>query len=133
MESYRVLLVDDEEELRAGIRRKIDWESLGFHLCGEAENGQDALELAEQLNPDVVLTDIKMPFMDGLELCRQLKEQLPAIRLIIFSGFDEFEYARQAIGMNVFEYLLKPCLLYTSRLPVRPRFSSWQPYKWTAR
>lgn len=108
MESYRVLLVDDEEELRAGIRRKIDWESLGFHLCGEAENGQDALELAEQLNPDVVLTDIKMPFMDGLELCRQLKEQLPAIRLIIFSGFDEFEYARQAIGMNVFEYLLKP-------------------------
>ena len=108
MEAYRVLLVDDEEELRAGIRRKIDWDSLGFSLCGEAGNGQDALELAEHLNPDVVLTDIKMPFMDGLELCRRLKEQLPAVRLIVFSGFDDFEYARQAIGMNVFEYLLKP-------------------------
>ncbi len=108
MEGYRVLLVDDEEELRAGIRRKIDWDRLGFTLSGEAGNGEDALELAEQLNPDVVLTDIKMPFMDGLELCRRLKEQLPAVRLIVFSGFDDFEYARQAIGMNVFEYLLKP-------------------------
>ena len=108
MEGYRILLVDDEEELRAGIRRRIDWEALGFVLAGEAANGQDALELAEQLRPDVVLTDIKMPFMDGLTLCRQLKTQLPAVRLVIFSGFDEFDYARQAIGMNVFEYLLKP-------------------------
>lgn len=108
MDGYRILLVDDEEELRAGIRRRIDWESLGFTLAGEAANGQDALELAEQIRPDVVLTDIKMPFMDGLTLCRTLKQQLPAVRLVIFSGFDEFDYARQAIGMNVFEYLLKP-------------------------
>ncbi|WP_418717967.1 response regulator, partial [Candidatus Allofournierella merdipullorum] len=72
MEGYRILLVDDEEELRVGIRRRIDWEALGFVLAGEAANGQDALELAEQLRPDVVLTDIKMPFMDGLTLCRQL-------------------------------------------------------------
>ena len=92
MEGYRILLVDDEEELRAGIRRRIDWEALGFVLAGEAANGQDALELAEQLRPDVVLTDIKMPFMDGLTLCRQLKTQLPAVRLVIFSGFDEFDY-----------------------------------------
>ncbi len=110
MDGYRILLVDDEEELRAGIRRKIDWESLGFTLAGEAANGEDALELAEQIMPDVVLTDIKMPFMDGLTLCRQLKQQLPAVRLIVFSGFDDFEYARQAIGMNVFEYLLKPIM-----------------------
>ena len=108
MDGYRILLVDDEEELRAGIRRRIDWAALGFVLVGEAANGQDALELAEQLRPDVVLTDIKMPFMDGLTLCRRLKQQLPAVRLVIFSGFDEFDYARQAIGMNVFEYLLKP-------------------------
>ena len=69
MESYRVLLVDDEEDIRVGISRKIDWEGLGYALVGEAENGRDALELAESLQPDVLLTDIKMPFMDALELC----------------------------------------------------------------
>lgn len=108
MEEYRVLLVDDEEELREGIRRKIDWAGLGFVLAGTAGNGVDALELAEQLRPDVVLTDIKMPYMDGLELCGRLKPLLPAAKLVVFSGFDEFEYARQAVGMNVFEYILKP-------------------------
>ena len=71
MEEYRVLLVDDEEEIREGIRVKIDWAGLGFALAGTAGNGVDALELAEQLRPDVVLTDIKMPYMDGLELCRR--------------------------------------------------------------
>ena len=71
MEPYRVLLADDEEEIRVGISRKIDWAGLGVVLVGEAENGAEALELAEQLRPDVVLTDIKMPFMDGLELCRR--------------------------------------------------------------
>lgn len=108
MEPYRVLLADDEEEIRMGISRKIDWSGLGFVLVGEAENGTEALELAEQLRPDVVLTDIKMPFMDGLELCRRLKQSLPAAKLVVFSGFDDFEYARQAIGMNVSEYILKP-------------------------
>ncbi len=108
MDLYRVLLVDDEEDIRVGISRKMDWNSLGFTLVGEAENGEEALELAEQLHPDVVLTDIKMPFMDGLELCRHLKQSLPAAKLVVFSGFDDFEYARQAVGMNVFEYILKP-------------------------
>ena len=108
MEFYRVLLADDEEEIREGIRRKIDWGKLGFTLVGSAENGMEALELAEQLHPDVVLTDIKMPYMDGLELCRQLKQFLPASKIVVFSGFDDFEYARQAIGMNVSEYILKP-------------------------
>ena len=108
MERYRVLLVDDEEDIRVGISRKMDWESLGFTLVGEAENGQEALELAETLSPDVVLTDIKMPFLDGLELCRILTGRLPAARFVVFSGFDDFEYAKQAIQMNVFEYILKP-------------------------
>lgn len=108
MERYRVLLADDEEEIREGMRRKIDWEGLGFSLAGTAENGVEALELAEQLRPDVVLTDIKMPYMDGLELCRRLKLSLPAAKLVVFSGFDDFEYARKAIGMNVSEYILKP-------------------------
>lgn len=108
MDRYRVLLADDEEEIRAGISRKIDWNSLGFDLVGEADNGEVALELAEQLCPDVVLTDIKMPFMDGLELCRRLKQSLPAAKLVVFSGFDDFEYARQAVSMGVSEYILKP-------------------------
>ena len=108
MECYRVLLADDEEEIRAGISRKIDWEKLGFSLVGEAENGAEALELAEQLRPDVVLTDIKMPFMDGLELCRRLKQSLPAAKMVVFSGFDDFEYARQAVSMGVSEYIMKP-------------------------
>ncbi len=108
MEEYRVLLVDDEEDIRVGISRKMNWAELGFVLVGEAENGQEALELAEALEPDVVLTDIKMPFMDGLELCRILSGRLPASKFVVFSGFDEFEYAKQAIRMNVFEYILKP-------------------------
>ena len=108
MELYRVLLVDDEEDIREGISRKMDWLGLGFSLVGEAANGQDALELAESLRPDVILTDIKMPFMDGLELCRILTDRLPAARFVVFSGFDAFEYARQAIQMNVVEYFLKP-------------------------
>jgi len=105
---YRVLLVDDEEDIRVGISRKMDWAGLGFTLVGEAENGQEALELAEQNRPHVVLTDIKMPFMDGLSLCRILKQRLPASKFVVFSGFDEFEYAKKAIQMNVSEYILKP-------------------------
>ncbi|MCI9264381.1 MAG: response regulator [Oscillospiraceae bacterium] len=108
MEEYRVLLVDDEEEIRSGISRKIDWPSLGFTLVGEAANGEEALELCDQLHPDVVLTDIKMPFMDGLELCRRLRQSLPGAKLVVFSGFDDFEYARQAVSMGVSEYILKP-------------------------
>ena len=110
MEKYRVLLADDEEEIRVGISRKIDWPGLGFVLVGEAGNGEEALELAEQLRPDVVLTDIKMPFMDGLELCRRLRQSLPGAKLVVFSGFDDFEYARQAVGMGVSEYILKPII-----------------------
>lgn len=108
MELYRVLLVDDEEDIRVGISRKMDWGLSGLALVGEAENGRDALELAETLEPDLVLTDIKMPFMDGLELCRILSERLPASKFVVFSGFDDFEYAKQAVGLNVSEYILKP-------------------------
>lgn len=75
---------------------------------GEAGNGEEALELADQLRPDVVLTDIKMPFLDGLELCRRLRVSLPGARLVVFSGFDDFEYARRAMSLGVSEYILKP-------------------------
>lgn len=105
---YKVLLVDDEEEVRQAIARKLNWEQLGFVVVGEAGNGEDALELAERLEPDVIMTDIKMPFMDGLTLCRKAKELLPGVKVAIFSGFDEFEYAKEAISLEVEEYILKP-------------------------
>jgi len=103
-----VLLVDDEQEVINLVIRKIDWESLGFQVIGYAQNGEEAIELAELETPDVVVTDIKMPFMDGLTLSRKLKKKYEDIKIIIFSGFDEFEYAREAIKIEVEEYILKP-------------------------
>ena len=91
MQRYSVLLVDDEEDVIQVIMKKIDWESMGFQVSGYAHNGVEALEMAEECVPDVVLTDIKMPYMDGLAMSRKLKEQYPNIKIIIFSGFDEFE------------------------------------------
>jgi two-component system, response regulator YesN len=108
MARYRLLLVDDEEEIREGIIRKLDWESLGYIVVGDAENGLEALEKAEHLHPDVVMTDIKMPFMNGLELGEKLQAMMPSTKLIVFSGFDDFEYAQKAIKLNVSEYVLKP-------------------------
>lgn len=108
MSLYRIMVVDDEEEIRLGIIKKIDWEANGFIVVGDAENGQDALEMAEKLQPDVIMTDIKMPFMDGLELGKKLSELMPSTKIIVFSGCDDFEYAHKAIKINVIEYVLKP-------------------------
>ncbi|MCR5301282.1 MAG: response regulator [Lachnospiraceae bacterium] len=108
MDLYKVMLVDDEEEVREAIRKRINWEELGFTVAGTAENGEDALELAENCEPDVVMTDIQMPFMDGLTLLRRLKEKIPDIRSVIFSGYDDFEYAKEAIRLEAEEYILKP-------------------------
>ena len=105
---YSVLLVDDEEDIIQIIMKKLDWEAMGLQIIGHAGNGVEALEMAEELQPDIVMTDIKMPYMDGLTLCRKLKELSRTIRVIIFSGFDEFEYAKEAIKMDAAEYLLKP-------------------------
>lgn len=105
---YRILIADDEEQIREGIIRKIDWEKIGYTIVGSAENGLDALEKAEHLHPDVVMTDIKMPFLGGLELGEKLRESMPSVKLIFFSGFDEFEFAQQAIKMHAAEYILKP-------------------------
>lgn len=106
--AYRLLLVDDEEEVRTSIMQKIDWEKTGFAVVGDAENGQDALEKIEQLEPDLVLTDIRMPYMDGLALATRIRQLRPSIKIIIFSGYDDFEYAKEAIKLNIIEYILKP-------------------------
>ena len=108
MSLYRIMLVDDEEEVRKAMIRKMDWEGLGFTVVGDAENGQDALEKLEQLEPDVVMTDIRMPYMDGLTLSARIRDKYPSLKILIFSGYDDFEYAKQAIKLNVTEYILKP-------------------------
>ena len=86
MNPYRIMLVDDEEEVRKAIIRKMDWEKLGFVVVGDAENGEEALEKLEQLEPDVVITDIRMPYMDGLTLTARIREKHPSIKILIFSG-----------------------------------------------
>ena len=108
MDTYTVLLVDDEEEVIQVIMKKINWEGLGFSVIGYASNGVKALEMVEELQPDVVMTDIKMPYMDGLELSNRIKSGLPATKILVFTGFDEFEYAKEAVHLEVEEYILKP-------------------------
>lgn len=105
---YKIILVDDEEEVRKGIINKIQWNKHGFEIIGEAENGKEALEIAEKNVPDLVITDIKMPFMDGMKLAEILSERFATIKIVILTGFDEFEYAKTAIKLNVIEYILKP-------------------------
>ena len=104
----KVFLVDDEIAIRENLRNSFPWEQNGFQLVGEAPDGEMALPMIRDLNPDILLTDIRMPFMDGMELCAQVKRVLPWIGVVILSGYDDFAYARQAISLGVKEYLLKP-------------------------
>ncbi|MBP5669027.1 MAG: response regulator, partial [Lachnospiraceae bacterium] len=104
----KVFLVDDEIVVREGIRESFPWDDTPYALVGEAPDGEMALPMIRDTNPDIVITDIKMPFMDGLELCRILRGQMPWIGIIVLSGYDEFEYARRCIQLGVREYLLKP-------------------------
>lgn len=107
-EKYKVLLVDDESDVAQVISRKLNWNELGFEEPTICSNGLEALDAAEKNRPDVVMTDITMPYMNGLELAHKLKDQYPNIRIIIFSGYDEFEYAQEAIHIQAEEYILKP-------------------------
>lgn len=104
----KVFMADDEIVVREGIRESFPWDETPYTLVGEAPDGEMALPIIRDTNPDIVITDIRMPFMDGIELCRILRAQMPWIGIIVLSGYDEFEYARQCIRLGVREYLVKP-------------------------
>ena len=101
-------LAEDEVIVRETIKRMIPWEDLGFELVGEAADGEMALPLLLRQKPDLLITDIKMPFMDGLTLAKVAKKEIPGLKVVILSGYDDFNYAKQAINIGVEDYLLKP-------------------------
>ena len=104
----KVFLVEDEFVVREGIKKTIDWEAHGYEFCGEAGDGELAYPLIQKLKPDIVITDIKMPFMDGLALSKLIKKEMPWIEIMILSGFEEFEYAKEGIKLGIAQYLTKP-------------------------
>ena len=104
----KVFLVEDEPIIRKGIRDNIDWAANGFQFVGEGGDGEYAYPLILETEPDILVTDVKMPFMDGLELSRLVKKALPDIKIVILSGYNEFDYAKEAIKMGISDYILKP-------------------------
>ena len=105
---WKVLVADDEAKIRRGIIKTIQWEDLDMNVCGAAGNGEEALRLVEEKKPDICLLDICMPLMDGLNLADKVREVDENIICIIITGYDDFQYARKAIGSGVFAYILKP-------------------------
>lgn len=105
---HKVFIVDDEIVIREGIRDNVKWENTNFTLVGEASDGEIAIPLIQEIKPDILVTDIKMPFMDGLQLSKVIRRSMPWIKIIILSGHDEFEFAREAMRTGISEYMLKP-------------------------
>ncbi|MBO6215636.1 MAG: response regulator, partial [Lachnospiraceae bacterium] len=108
VDMLKVFLCEDEIVMREGIKKNIDWESEDLSFVGEAGDGELAFPLIKETAPDILITDIRMPFMDGLELSKLVKKEFPQIKIIILSGYDEFEYAKEAIEIGITEYLVKP-------------------------
>ena len=104
----KVFLAEDEIVMREGIKNNIDWQGEGFEFVGDAGDGELAYPIIQKTRPDILITDIKMPFMDGLELSRLVKHELPETKIILLSGYDEFQYAKEAIDIGITDYLVKP-------------------------
>lgn len=104
----KVMIVDDEYLIREGLRKSVTWEKYGMEVVATAENGEEGLFMAQEYQPDLVVTDICMPFVDGLEMSEHLLKNRPDTILIILTCYDEFEYARKALKLGVFDYVLKP-------------------------
>lgn len=104
----KVFLVEDEFVIREGIKKNVDWKARGYDFCGEASDGELAFPMIQKLKPDIVITDIRMPFMDGLVLSRLIKKEMPWVEIIILTGYEEFEYAKESIKIGISQYLTKP-------------------------
>jgi two-component system response regulator YesN len=104
----KVFLVDDEIAIRENLRNSFPWEEKGYQLVGEAPDGEMALPMIRDLNPDILLTDIRMPNMDGLTMAAAVRSEYPGMQMAVLTAFRDFEYARQAIRLGVCRYLLKP-------------------------
>ncbi|MDD3796880.1 MAG: response regulator [Lachnospiraceae bacterium] len=109
--SWKIVIVEDEDILRNGLIHTISWEDYGFFVAGDADNGRQGLELIQEIQPDVVFTDIRMAQMDGLTMAEKIYEWNPEIQLVFISGYDEFEYAMRALKVGAAEYILKPVQL----------------------
>lgn len=107
-QNLNLFFIDDEKIILEGLQKLINYEELGFSICGTAENGRDALPLILDRRPDIVITDLKMPFVDGITLANELAKTAPDILVIVVTGYDEFEYAKAAVHAGVFDFLLKP-------------------------
>ena len=104
----KVFLVEDETVIREGLRDRIPWDQFGYRFVGEAADGEMALPLIRKTKPDVLITDIKMPFMDGLSLSKIVSKEVPRMKIILISGYDDFAYAVEMLRNGVREYILKP-------------------------
>ena len=109
-DSCRIMIVDDEFIMRQGIKFMMKWENGGYEIVGEASNGRDALEKLAELSPHIVLCDIAMPVMDGLDFIKVAHKEYPDIKIIVLSGYDNFEYVREALLNGAYDYVLKPTL-----------------------
>lgn len=105
---YKVMIIDDEKSLRNLLKLTVDWERLGLEVCGEASSGIEAINIIDEIKPDIVFVDIKMPFMDGIEFSQIAIKQYPKLKIIVLTAMNEFEYARKCVGIGVKEYLTKP-------------------------
>jgi two-component system, response regulator YesN len=104
----KVLITDDEIQIRKGLRMKLDWEKEGFQVVAEAANGKDALDILNESEIDIVITDVRMPIMDGIEFVKQCQLKYPHVKMIVLSGYSDFDYAKSALQAGVRDYLLKP-------------------------
>ena len=104
----KAFLVDDEFLQRKLVKKSVDWQSIGIELCGEAEDGEEALEKIFMLKPDILIMDINIPYVNGIEVSKRVKKVFPETQVIILTAYGEFEYAKKAIQYNVSEYMLKP-------------------------
>ena len=105
---YKLIFADDEAPVRRNIAKLIPWEKFGFELIGCCANGHEVLDLVEKDPPDLLITDINMPFVSGIDVARELRRDFPTVKIIFLTGYNDFNYAQQAIDLNVLKYILKP-------------------------